>query len=270
MDSIFGKAIGVGSAVVCVFIGIKLLWSARSRVYKYLADNKIVQHNVIPIINKDKADIFSIVSVDGDVNKYMIDSSTLVNFVNTYNVLNKNKDIYIIMHTHGGSLSSAEAISNCILNHKGPGEIICVIPYYAYSAGFCIALACNKIIMVKNAIVGPCDAQQPAGNLKYHSVASISYAVEHKINKGEKVSEEWLASSYDATLCKERQKRYINLLVSNNRYSEETGKKVYEEFFSGKYNHDQVFTPLDLINVGIKVEIVDEIPLFVNDFLQTQ
>lgn len=130
---------------------------------------------------------------------------THINFIKNYNNMNKDLDIHIILHTTGGSLSSAEAICNCITNHTGKGKIIAYIPYYSYSGGCMIALACDKIIMTKNAILGPCDAQKSNITTNY-SIASIIDTVTYKKNSGEKIKEEWLAHSYDANLCKNRQK----------------------------------------------------------------
>jgi ClpP class serine protease len=201
-------------------------------------------------------------------NEAMITIKTHMDFIRSYEKMDKDKDISIIMHTVGGSLSSAEAICNCILNHKKSGykgQFIIYIPYYAYSGGCMISLACDKIIMGRNAIMGPCDAQKMVTTTAVHSVASIIDTVKYKKEMKEKnikeeISETWLAGSYDAELCKKRQLKYVNKLVSYERFSEDVGEVIYAEFFSGKYNHDQIFSAEDTQNLGLNVEIINEMP----------
>lgn len=192
---------------------------------------------------------------------------THMDFVQAYEKLDKSKDISLVIHTVGGALSSAEAITNCILNHKGPGKIICYIPYYSYSGGCMIALACDEIVMKTNAILGPCDAQKPVGSLSVHSIASIIDAVDYKKETKEKINEVWLASSYDAKLCKERQQEYLNNLVKHKKFTEEIGSTIYTEFFSGKYNHDKTFSAQEAKELGINVTIVENMSDKIQDLI---
>ena len=278
MFDIFWIIIYGSLALLVVLIGYGILYYFYNKIINYFSNKKKLQHNTIPIVHSNESNILkTVLSSNGT----MINTNTHMDFLKTYETLDKTKDIYVVMHTKGGSLSSAEAIINCIINHTSNitdnhtdnhtdnrnGKIICVIPYYAYSAGCCIALCCDKIIMHKNAIVGPCDAQLSNGLTSSHSVASIVYAVEHKKEKNEKIEEKWLASSYDAELCKKRQREFMNKLVKHNKYTQETADKIYEEFFSGKYNHDQVFSAEDLIDLGVNVEVVDNIDKNIRCFL---
>lgn len=235
--------------VVCIIFAI--IGSCKNN-NKNNKNNK--KYNTIPIVHKDDSNL--IAEFMGASNH--INTKTHVNFIKTYDTLDKNKNIYIIMHTTGGSLSSSEAICNCILNHKGEGKIICVIPYYAYSGGCCIALCCDEIKMDKNAIVGPCDGQLSKGRSEMHSTAAIINAVNHKKQEGEKINVKWLISSYDAELCKKRQRKFMDNLIEMGKYTKETGDKIYDEFFSGIYNHDQIFTVKDLKSLGVNVSELNE------------
>lgn len=263
-DTIFWYILDGFTALLLLSICGGTVYYYYTKFMKNYYNTKRIKYNTIPIVHKDEQSILNFVLADG---KSIINTTTHMDFLKTYEILDKDKDIYIVMHTKGGSLSSAEAITKCILNHTGKGKIICVIPYYAYSAGYCIALCCYKIVMHKNAIVGPCDAQHTMGSLNTHSIASIVYAVDHKKKNNEKIDEKWLACSYDAELCKTRQRKYMDTLVKFNKYNVETADKIYDEFFSGKYNHDQVFGPDDLANFGVNVEVVDNIDENVRTFL---
>jgi ATP-dependent protease ClpP protease subunit len=213
-------------------------------------------NNMITIIHTDTSDDTS------------IGLKTHMDFLKSYEKVDKNKDIHIIIHTTGGELSSAEAICNCIDNHRkqnNEGKIKIYIPYYAYSGGCMIALACDEIIMTCNAILGPCDAQSYVGGV--HSVAAIVETVKYKKEMKEKITEEWLAGCYDAELCKDRQQKYVNKLVNSKIFSEDIGKIIYEEFFSGKYNHDRIFPAQDAKDLGLQITIVKEMPKMINDII---
>jgi len=229
-----------------------------STKYKNYLVRKLEKDNIMTIVHTSNSSISSILGIDKD--NSMISIKTHMDFIKTYEKLDKDKDIHLIIHTTGGALSSAEAICNCISNHTGKGKFICYVPYYAYSGGAMIMLSCDKVVMLKNAIIGPCDAQKPTGSLVVHSVASIIDTVNYKKSKDEKISEEWLASCYDANLCKERQREYVNKLVKENRFPSSIAEIIYTEFFSGKYNHDKVFSAQEALALGVNIEIVDKLP----------
>lgn len=212
-----------------------------------------------------KNNIISIIHSTANLNLTLSDTTitinTHMNFIKEYEKMNKDEDIHIIMHTTGGALSSAEAICNCILNHQQgnyKGKIIAHIPYYAYSGGCMIAIACDKIIMSTNAILGPCDGQKLITGV--HSISSIINTVKHKTEKGEKTSEIWIAASLDAELCIKRQAKYVDKLVKSGKFSEDIGAKIYQEFFSGQYNHDQTFNAEEALSLGLNIEIVNAMP----------
>jgi ClpP class serine protease len=226
-----------------------------------IKQKQITNNNVIPIIHYTSQSAIKYGDTSITINTHM-------DFIKAYEKMDKDKDIHIIMHTVGGSLSSAEAICNCILNHKQSeykGNIIMYIPYYSYSGGCMISLACDKIVMGKNAILGPCDAQQYMTD-SHHSVASIIDTVNYKKEKNEKINENWLAGAYNANLCKERQLKYVNKLIKHNIINDEVGNNVYDEFFSGKYNHDQIFSAQDAKDLGLNIEIVDVMPDMIKNF----
>ena len=214
---------------------------------------QLTNNNIITIIHSQNASIIN--------NDNAITIKTHMDFIKAYEKIDKDKDINIIMHTVGGALSSAEAICNCIANHQQSdykGKINVYIPYYSYSGGCMIALACDKIIMSKNAILGPCDAQKYVGCT--HSIAAIIDTVNYKKEMKEKINETWLASSYDAKLCKERQREYVNKLIQSNKFTKEVGNMIYDEFFSGKHNHDKIFSAQQAKDLGLNIEIVDDMP----------
>lgn len=247
--------------ITCVLIVISLfgLYKLKNWITKQTKDLKnrnYISRNIIPIIHNNKSSLINdVVSEE----KQQIDLTTFLDFMKAYNRMNKDLDINIVINTPGGSLSAVESIVNCILNHKGSGRIRCYIPFYAYSGGCAIALACHEIIMTKNSIVGPCDGQLPTKMTRY-SVASIINAVEYKKSHQETVKEEWLATAESAKLCQLRQRQFIDRLIQARIMNETTAENVYTELFTGKYNHDISFSAQDLINLGLNVTLIDSIP----------
>jgi hypothetical protein len=253
--------------ILIVVAGCIGLYIAYNKYNKSKRDKKVSDGNYIPIITKNRSSAISSMFGGND----MIDSQTLYDFTNAYDKMDKDKDITIIIHTHGGTLSGGEAIANFIMMHnfksEHKGKIKCFIPHFAYSCGFLIALACDEIIMYDHAVIGPCDAQAKVGD-GYYSVDSIIDTVMYKINNNEKVNVSWYASYLDAKKCVDRQMNFINKLVEITHFTPELKERVYNEFFSGKYNHDKVFTAEDLIAIGLNVTTVKTIPDDVKAFVK--
>lgn len=63
----------------------------------------------------------------------------------------------------------------------------------------------------------------------------------------------------------ESSKNYVDKLIVCGHFNPDVGNKIYEEFFSGKYNHDKLFSVTDAINLGINVEKVDHMPKFIEN-----
>ena len=90
--------------------------------------------------------------------------------------------------------------------------------------------------------------------------ASFIEAVEHKKNNNETIKEDWLALARDAIMCQERQEKFLQALVEKDIMTAETKQQIHAELFSGKYNHDMIFTPQQLINLGLNITLMDELP----------
>jgi hypothetical protein len=239
----------MGVVIIGSLYGLKKVYNIKSTIKQ----RQMTNNNIIPIIHSTS---------NMSLSDKHITINTHMKFLKAYETMDKDKDIHLILHTVGGSLSSSEAIINCILQHKlsgHKGEFIAYIPYYSYSGGCFIALACSKIVMATNAILGPCDALQSVTN-SFHSIASIIDAVEYKKGMKEKIDESWLANAYDSNLCKERQLKSVKKFIEVGLYDEKTGMNIYSEFFSGNKCHDQIFSVQEALQLGLNVEIVNEMP----------
>ena len=81
--------------------------------------------------------------------------------------------IDLIVHTPGGLVLAAEQIAHAVLRHPAP--VTMFVPHYAMSGGTLLALACDRIVMDPNAVLGPVDPQ-----LGPFPAASILEAVAQK------------------------------------------------------------------------------------------
>lgn len=204
-------------------------------------------YNSITIFQKQKGFINMIVENNS------INLNTFSEFTSAYNLADKTKPIEIVVDTPGGAAACAEAICNVLFDHV-TSETHCVINNYAFSGGAYLALSCDKIIMSKSAIMGPADAQIVINNSSF-PISSVIHSIEDKLHKNQPVKEIWYSAYLDSLKAMERQKLFFDKLRKKCLYSEEVYDKIYDEFFSGKYNHDQVFTVNDLISMGLRIEI---------------
>lgn len=261
-DGILVFVLGCGALLVVLFFLYKLKNKYDKRE-KNKKESKLVSQNTISIIHNNNTSILKALNAE----RSYINMTTFSKFIKAYEKLDKDKDIHIVIHTPGGMLASVEAIVNCMINHKGKGRIIGYIPYYAYSGGCAIAIACHEIRMLPTSVVGPCDAQL-ASKMQAYSVKSIVDSVNKKLDRGEPVKEKWLATAHTAEICQKRQKKFIDKLIKHGIFNEEVGNTVYSEFFTGKYNHDTSFSAYDMQSMGLNVSIVDKMPQQIKDLFE--
>lgn len=87
-----------------------------------------------------------------------IEDNDLNGFMNAVYKLDKSKGLDLILHTPGGTISSACAIVS-YLKSLFSKDIRCIVPQVAMSAGTMIACACKEIFMGKHSSIGPIDPQ---------------------------------------------------------------------------------------------------------------
>ena len=87
-----------------------------------------------------------------------IEDNDLNGFMNAIYKLDRSKGLDLILHTPGGTISSACAIVSYLKNLFSK-DIRCIVPQVAMSAGTMIACACKEIYMGKHSSIGPIDPQ---------------------------------------------------------------------------------------------------------------
>jgi ClpP class serine protease len=152
--------------------------------------------------------------------------------------------IDFIIHTPGGLALAATQIANALADHKG--EVRVIVPHYAMSGGTLIALAADKIVMDKHAVLGPVDPQ-----LGQMPAASIKKAVETK--PVEKLEDQTLILGDVAEKALKQMFDYVYNLLLKKGYDGETAKRVAEDFSQGKWTHDYPLTYEILKEYGLRV-----------------
>ncbi|HID80001.1 MAG TPA: hypothetical protein EYH48_04515 [Aquifex aeolicus] len=152
--------------------------------------------------------------------------------------------IDLIVHTPGGLVLAATQIANALADHKG--EVRVIVPHYAMSGGTLIALAADKIILDKHAVLGPVDPQ-----LGQYPAASIKKVLERK--PVEKIEDQTLILGDVAQKALHQMKDYVYNLLLKKGYSEEVAQRVAQDFTQGKWTHDYPLTYEILKEYGLRV-----------------
>lgn len=87
-----------------------------------------------------------------------IDDNDMNGFMNAVHKLDKSRGLDLILHTPGGTISSACAIVT-YLKSIFNNNIRCFVPQMAMSAGTMISCSCSEIFMGKHSSIGPIDPQ---------------------------------------------------------------------------------------------------------------
>jgi membrane-bound ClpP family serine protease len=69
----------------------------------------------------------------------------------------KNRILYIVLTTHGGSAVAVERYVNIVRHHYK--EVCFIVPNYAYSAGTIFCMSGDNIFMDYSSVLGPVDPQ---------------------------------------------------------------------------------------------------------------
>jgi len=88
----------------------------------------------------------------------------------------EGKPIHLILHTPGGMVIAAEQIARSLKSCNR--ETHAYVPQYAMSGGTLVALACDKIHLGKNALLGPLDPQLQIGLFDQYPCASLVKALD--------------------------------------------------------------------------------------------
>jgi membrane-bound ClpP family serine protease len=78
--------------------------------------------------------------------------------------------LHLLIHTNGGAAQAATRVKHALASY--PYEVVADVPGFAWSAGTSIALACDRIVLGPDSVLGPCDRAWTGGD-------PTAWAVEH-------------------------------------------------------------------------------------------
>jgi len=225
---------------------------------------KLVEAHVLAIVDKRASGIIEKLSDAVAPSCITLDTMARIHENVQGLIAGDAQEIHVVLHTRGGQATAAESIAKTILDARAHGIRVCAyIPYYAFSGGCLIALACDEIFMTASSIIGPTDGQMQDGGSSVSSVKAICETVEwQKKHATNKVKAEWYAKYVDAKSCRVRQREFMDDLIKRGFYTQELGDSIYEELFSGKYNHDQGFDHIWASEKGLSVTRLEKMPDF--------
>ncbi len=202
------------------------------------------------ISNKRNSTVITLIHRQESIGLFGIPIYRFINIEDSEEILRaireapKDKPIDLIIHTPGGLVLAATQIAKALKNH--PAEKRVIVPHYAMSGGTLIALAADKIIMDKNAVLGPVDPQ-----LGQYPAPSIVKAVEEKGK--DKVDDKTLILADVGKKAIRQVQNFVYYLLKD-KLGEEKAKELAKILTEGRWTHDYPITYEEAKSLGLPVE----------------
>lgn len=193
---------------------------------------------VIEIVHKPRRGLFGVVPA-------YLTNEDADRVIGQLNKLSARDKILLILHTGGGELLAAYRIANSLKRHGG--EVTVAVPYMAMSAGTLIALSADRILMGKNAVLGPVDPQFVADGRVYPAVSMLKIP-EHK--KYDSINDNTLTLIDQAQKAINQVHTMIEFLVGK----EHPGLARLKARLVGQMTHDYPIFCDEAIQLGLPVE----------------
>ena len=180
-----------------------------------------------------------------------IDDSTKFQYFIEKANSNKIKRLDIIIHSNGGSIMPNDIIVSNLYTFNG--AVNTYIPYYAHSAASMIAISGTTMYMNNCSVLSPVDPIHCA-NKKEFSYQALCELYKMKKNS---LEEDLLLEYIDGKKTYDDAISVTHSLLKK-RVKPKYIPKIIEEFVSGKYPHDKIFSYNHIKNLGLHV--VNPIP----------
>ncbi len=239
--------------------------------------NRIQHFEKIETMRNTK--LISFVTGDRPGVETYINNDCIDPFINTLNSIGNTNRISLLIQTDGGDVSVAWRLVNLIKMFCDEFEII--IPHKSLSAGTLIALGANRIIMTKQAVIGPIDPSinNPLGptvdNFGHSTIASLSveafneyleFAQNHLAIESEKALSNLLSEisnlihpmAIGEILRSRKQIRKLaEKLLSPNIQSKTQIDKIIDFLCAGSGSHDYTLNRREAQSLGLNIEKPD-------------
>jgi ClpP class serine protease len=157
------------------------------------------------------------------------------------------KPIDMIIHTPGGILFSAYQIAKALKEHKG--KVTVFIPHYAMSGGTLIAIGADKIVMDKDAILGPVDPQLVHGK---NAMPAVSLANIPGLKKWNNIDDSTVVLIDQAKKSLRQVRDMVKTLLADHT-NPEILKKTLNRLVGGQVTHDYPIFPDEAKEIGLPV-----------------
>ena len=89
----------------------------------------------------------------------MVNENDTMPFVDLLHNVEPSSSVDLLLHTHGGSIDSAEKLVRMVRSKLGEAEFRIVVPEFAKSAGTLMVLGADRVVMSDMSELGPIDPQ---------------------------------------------------------------------------------------------------------------
>lgn len=155
--------------------------------------------------------------------------------------------IDIILHTPGGVVLAAEQIAWAL--KRRTGEVTVYVPHYAMSGGTLIALAADKIVMDRNAVLGPVDPQLlTADGGAVPAVSILAAVAEPNPNRDDKTL---IMADMARKAVAQVRETVKGLLLEH--MDDDKAERLAGVFSEGRWTHDHAIDVEDAEQLGLPV-----------------
>ena len=237
------KTILVVLVLVSFFIGVakhRLLEKNRKNIAERMAERR---HSVvITMVHRQET-----VGLLGIPMKQYIKVEDAESILRAIRSVPPEKPIDLVIHTPGGILFSAYQIARALKEHQG--KVTVFIPHYAMSGGTLIALGADKIVMDKDAIIGPVDPQLVEGKTVMPAVSLIDIP---RLKKWDQISDSTLVYIDQAKKSLKQVRKMVTSLIADHTTPEHQ-EKILDRLVGGHVTHDYPIFPEEAKKLGLPV-----------------
>lgn len=165
----------------------------------------------------------------------------------------------MVLHTPGGMRLAAEMIATAL---KDRPNTTAYVPYCALSAGTMIALSCGKVVMGKNACLGPIDSQ-------FAGFPADGFARLTKEKPIENISDLWLMVSYVVEKDLKTARQRACALLNKAHFGRDDACQLTDFLASGDLPHSERIGRARAAEIGVNVA-KEDCPEAVYKMVETQ
>jgi len=192
-----------------------------------------------------------------ELDGYLVDIDNEMTFINQYKKYDIKEEIDIIIDSHGGKISSSDAIMNILLMHEGIINIY--VPIKAYSAGSMLALCADNLYLNHYSLLSPTDPQFEEND---NNVPVKHYL---KLIKNKSVhccNDDIIMKYYESQMLYNDNISNLKRILEKN-YEGSVKNKIIKNFGYGDHPHEKQFNLDQLDELGL--EYLTPIPKQIQD-----